>query len=88
MASFLGLCHFCEYHGPTVVMLTQSLRQDRTEGICAGDSCPLFTCDEDVLEPIELTGSCHFTNLDFYSENLAEVYFMFFIIEIRLLILR
>ena len=86
MASFLGLCHFCEYHGPTVVMLTQSLRQDRAEGSCSGDSCPLLTCDEDVLEPNEFTGSCNLTHkFGFFFEKSRRGLCYVFIIEIRLL---
>ena len=59
MANFVGLCHFCEYHGPTVVMLTQTSRKEappkQTAG--GGGGSQLLVCDESVPEPYPAQGN-------------------------------
>uniref|UniRef100_F1KRG7 Folliculin n=1 Tax=Ascaris suum TaxID=6253 RepID=F1KRG7_ASCSU len=40
MQTVMALCHFCENHGPRVVMTTQSMR-DSTQTECCGPACPI-----------------------------------------------
>jgi len=61
MANFVGLCHFCEFHGPTVVMLTQSARKEaHTAGEDRTSRAQLLVCDETVPEPFPVQGETLF----------------------------
>lgn len=45
MASFIALCTFCEYHGPSVVISTQTLDAPTTDEIVvAENSAPVYDC--------------------------------------------